>query len=508
MKNFLVFFLLSLLARIVFSHHVGLIDDEAYHWTWSQDLMLSYYDHPGMIAWLERISTMMFGNTIWGVRLPSFICYVLAVYFMWQLTKQMFDEAAACFVGAIMLWSPFWGFGGYVASPEPPFMLCWVLACYIFWQGTRPDDNRWSVAKTWILLGLVMGLGLNSKFIIALLAPGFGLYLLFTRQRRDLLTRWPWVGFLIATLLCIPIFAWNIDFDWPGFRYQFHDRHTGESFSFARWIKWFGIQFFFYTPVLYPLLLLSFGWAFKNRKTYRWAFLFYLTLPSMVIFYVQPFFADYKPHWAGAAHLILLMGAGAFYSHGLKWGEKYLIGAHSSALRKNLIGFHIFYNILVYSPFLGPWVPTAYNFVKDKFNLKENWETKWDFSNEFTGWEDLGQRLIDKQRFIYAETGRKPHFAALRYETTAQTWWGSKEKTYMMSSTRSHYTVTQFHRGDFEKLKGSDFLVVTTEKYQANPFEYADWGKCTPEYLKTFRANVHARTFTIWYCQNFKELKN
>ncbi|MBO9666288.1 MAG: glycosyltransferase family 39 protein, partial [Bdellovibrio sp.] len=221
-QKVLILFILTLFFRAFFSLSIGLIDDEAYHWSWAKSLQLSYFDHPGMIAWLEAITTSLFGDNQLGVRLPGYLCFTAAIVLMYKLTKDLFDEWAAIFVGAVMLWSPFWGFGGYVASPEPPFALAFVGAAYVFWQGVREDSERWTVKKTWLWLGVIMGLGLNSKFITALIAPGFGLYLLSTPSRRkDLLSPWPWVGFLIATVLCTPIFWWNHLHDWPGFRYQF-----------------------------------------------------------------------------------------------------------------------------------------------------------------------------------------------------------------------------------------------------------------------------------------------
>jgi dolichol-phosphate mannosyltransferase len=487
--------------RALFSVTVGLIDDEAYHWSWSKDLMLSYYDHPGMIAWMNALSTKFFGDTLIGVRFASFVCYTATVFMSYKLANEIFDESAGIFVGLMLLFSPFWGFGGYVASPEPPFMLCWVTAAWVFWQGVREDEKKWSTKKTWILLGIIMGLGLNSKFIIALLAPGFGLYLLLTKERRkDLLTPWPWVGMLIATAICLPIFLWNIEFDWPGFRYQFHDRHTGAEFSLARWLGWWAAQWMFTTPILYPLLILSFVVGFQRIRQTSWRFILALALPSIVMFYPQPLFADYKPHWSGPAYLFLMMGAGALYSKGYEWNYKTWIKPHSKRLRWTFILFLVPINIILYSPFVYPFWPKVYR----AFNPSGEWNTKWDLSNEFFGWDELGDYVNRRQREIHAETGKRPFIGALRYETTAQTYWGTKQKTYMLSFTKSHYTVVHQHRGEWEQNYGLDALIVTTEKYPTNPIEWGKFDSCSPEELKTYRHGEPSRTFTVWYCKNFQ----
>jgi dolichol-phosphate mannosyltransferase len=497
-------FIITLAFRACFSMSIGLIDDEAYHWSWAKDLQLSYFDHPGMIAWLEAISTAFLGDTVVGVRLPSFFCFVGTVILLYRLSKEMFDEWTAIFVGFVILWSPLWGFGGYVASPEPPFMLCWTAAAYVFWQGVREDSERWSVKKTWLWLGVLMGLGLNSKFIIALLAPGFGLYLLMTPSRRkDLLTPWPWVGFLIATVLCTPIFVWNHLHDWPGFKYQFHDRHSGSQFSVERWLTFWAAQWLFYTPFLYVMLALSFITGFIKRMEPRWRFLFCLSVPSVVIFYPQPFFAEYKPHWMGAACTLLLIGAGAIWSQGLMWKEKQIVKPRSKVYTRGILGFFIPLTLIAYTPFFYPWVPKAFHL----FNPNGEWKTTYDFSNEFTGWEDLGRFVNRRQRELHSESGKRPFIASHRYETTAQTTWGTKQKVYMLSTTRSQYTVMQTPE-EMENLKGQDALFVATEKYQADPMKWAKWDTCDKQILKTFHHGVHARTFDVYYCKNFQGIIN
>jgi dolichol-phosphate mannosyltransferase len=490
-----------LILRLLFIFNVGLIDDEAYHWSWTKELSLSYFDHPAMIAWLEALSTRLFGDTEFGVRLPAFLCYLVILITSWRLAWELFDEWTAHFVGFMVLLSPLWGIAGYVASPEPPFMMFWILGAWVFWQSAREDDLRWSTKKTWLWLGIIMGLGLNSKFIMALLAPGFGIYLLMSPGRRkELLKPWPWAGVLIATLLCLPIFIWNQEFDWPGFKYQFHDRHSGETFSVERWLGWWAAQIVFMTPFAYVLILAAFVRGWIMRRQAKWRFLFALSVPSVLIFTAQPFFAEYKPHWLGPAYLILAIGAGAIWSGGLAGRDRVWLRPRSKVFTWGVAGIILPLNLLVYSTFAAPWLPKVFRAIKPS----QEWNTTWDLSNEFTGWKELGEFANRRQREIHAQTGKRPFLAALRYETTAQTYWGAKQKTYHMSFTRSHYTFIQNHSRNFENMKGLDALVVTTEKYPAKPIEWGQFDSCDPEELKTYRGAEHARTFTLWWCKNFQ----
>jgi hypothetical protein len=59
-----------------------------------------------------------------------------------------------------------------------------------------------------------------------------------------------------------------------------------------------------------------------------------------------------------------------------------------------------------------------------------------------------------------------------------------------------------------ENLKGQNGIFVSSEKYPADPKEWAKWDTCDKEELKTFRHGIHARTFFIHHCQNFQGIIN
>lgn len=500
---YVVIFVATFIFRIFFALNVNLIDDEAYHWSWTKELMLSYYDHPGMVAWLNYLFTTIFGDTVIGIRLTSFISYVLTLVFSWKLAEDIFDRKIAFFVSQILLWTPLWGFGGYVNAPEPIFFFFWIFSAWVFWQGVRPDNKRWTIKKVWLILGITMGLGLNSKFVMAMLAFGFGVFLLATPEyRRMLLSPWPWVGVLIATLVCLPIFIWNVEFDWPGFKYQFQGRHTGGGFSIERWFQWFATQFMFYTPPIYLLILGAIGHCIQNFKDLRFRFLFSLFLPSFIIFYTQPFFAEYKPHWSGPATLFMTMVAGHVFYTGLELFGRKLILPHSRKWLTAILSVFVLLNFVIYAPFVYPFMPKLHRLISSSA-----WDTRNDLSNEFFGWPEAGAKMLEIQRQIHSEKGQKPFLAAIRYETTAQTVWGTRENIVMLNKFVSHYTVMQKKRNTLESLIGMDALILTTEKYPDLPQEYAEFDSCTKEEFKFYRVDEHSRTFYFWFCKNFNGLK-
>ena len=63
--------------RGVFAATIDLRVDEAYYWTWSKESVVSYLDHPPMIAWCIRFGTLLFGDTNFGVRFPGLLAMLL-----------------------------------------------------------------------------------------------------------------------------------------------------------------------------------------------------------------------------------------------------------------------------------------------------------------------------------------------------------------------------------------------------------------------------------------------
>ena len=63
--------------RVVYASVIDLRTDEAYYWTWSKENVLSFLDHPPMVAYLIRPFAWGTANPIW-IRLPFLLCGVIA----------------------------------------------------------------------------------------------------------------------------------------------------------------------------------------------------------------------------------------------------------------------------------------------------------------------------------------------------------------------------------------------------------------------------------------------
>lgn len=496
---------LSILFRVFFALHIGIADDEAYHWSWIFPVQLSYYDHPAMIAWIIKGFTSVFGSEVWVLRAHVFIAYLSVLYMGYKLADDLFGKVSAQVFCILFLWTPFWGFGGYVSAPEPWFYFFWMLAVWVFRQGTRDDDQAWSAKKTWLTLGLVMGLGLNTKFPMALLALGFGVYLFTSRKHVKVLsTPWPYLGILLATIICAPIFIWNIEKGWPGFIYQFYDRQLENSgSSLARWGKFWGYQWIFLTPVVYFGFLILLFTGLKNFfKNESLRFVVSLGLPVLLLFHAQPLWSDFKPHWSGPGYLVLALGVGSLWPSGLKFKSWNLISPHSKVVKNFFFAILIFLALIVYVPILTPIVPVIHKLV----NAEQKLEPTSDPSNEFYGWPEFGKWALELKDQYQQQRQKPVEFASFRYELTAQFWFATRTHTWMLSDVRSQYTVGQSPE-DIARLREATVFFLATDKYFETPTEYIRSGECEQKDLPVYRQGFLARTFTLFICDDFKSIK-
>ena len=74
-KFFLIFCFLLLVFKIfaVYRTDLGFHGDEAQYWAWSKDLSWGYFSKPPLIAFLIKIFTAIFGNSIFAIKLLSSI---------------------------------------------------------------------------------------------------------------------------------------------------------------------------------------------------------------------------------------------------------------------------------------------------------------------------------------------------------------------------------------------------------------------------------------------------
>ena len=182
-----------LILRLCYLGQVELLPQEAYYWNYARHLDFGYLDHPPMVAWIILLGTFVFGHTEFAVRCGAFFLWMVTAYFSFYLTRNLFDRAAAFGVLLLLSVLPFFAAVGFLMTPDAPLLVCWAGALYFL---ERSLIGRKRLA--WWGTGVCLGLGMLSKYTIALLVPATLVFILIDRESRHWLLR-PGPYFAILT---------------------------------------------------------------------------------------------------------------------------------------------------------------------------------------------------------------------------------------------------------------------------------------------------------------------
>ncbi len=300
--------------RLIYAGTVELLPEEAYYWNYSQHLDYGYLDHPPMLAWMIHLGTTVFGQTEFGVRAGALSSGAIAALFIYRLTRNAFGEASA--LAALLLTStlPYFFMSGMLATPDAPLTAAWAATLYFLERALIANQSR-----AWWGVGIGMGLGMVSKYTIALLVPVTGLFMLWDMQARHWWRRiHPYAAAVLALALFSPVLIWNARHEWISFAFQ-TSRRLADRPQFALH-KLLAAALVLMTPIGFPAALAELRTpASRARRLLALAVVIPLT-----VFALFSLGHEVKLDWTGAtwiASLPLLawgMTAVARTDHGLR----------------------------------------------------------------------------------------------------------------------------------------------------------------------------------------------
>ena len=174
--------------RLVYASVIDLRTDEAYYWTWSKENVLSFLDHPPMIAWFIRFGTAIFGDTNLGVRFAGIVAMLVTQLLLADIVRRLTHDVRAVVLVVLMPEAAL--YYGLLMTKVSPDVALIPFAVAMVWALIRlheSDNPRW-----WLAAGLFAGLALLSKFTAVMLLPAEAAFMLLPRWRaRWLLSPYP-----------------------------------------------------------------------------------------------------------------------------------------------------------------------------------------------------------------------------------------------------------------------------------------------------------------------------
>ena len=413
--------LCSVLLRLVYCSQIELLPEETYYWNYAQHLDLGYLDHPPMVAWLIGVGTALCGDTELGVRLGALFCGVIAAWFVYRLTCNLFDEVCALVALVIMQVLPFFFFSGILMTPDAPLTAAWAALLYFLERALLGGRTA-----AWWGAGIALGLGLLSKYTIAMVVPAAFIFMLWDRQARRWLTHWvPYTAMVLACVIFAPVIYWNATHEWASFAFQTARRLAEKP------------RFSLHRLVLSVLVLLTPAGAVRVTRTLfweslesrddarRWRFMRLAVLVPLAVFFVFSLRHEVKLDWTGtlwlAAVPVLALSTVAA-SRGVPPGR--LSTWAGAAWPPTLVGLVLIYGAAFHYLVLGlPGVGYG-----EHIELVP------------VGWRSLGEQVAAIDAEVRTQSGTEPLVVGMdRYAIASELAFYSPDRAHAVSQTSSDH---------------------------------------------------------------------
>ena len=478
----LVLLLLSVFRLLyIMTGPFDLTPDEAHYWEWSRRLDWSYYSKGPVIAFLIRIGTGIFGNTVLGVRSFAVVLSAFSSLLLFRLGKELYDEktgfAAALLLQIVPLFSVF----GIILTIDSPFIFFWILSLYLF-RRCIMEDGQASLLP-WSLLGISIGLGLLTKYTMVFFPLSAFLFMLVrTDCRKFLNTAGPYLGLIISLLVFSPILFWNAAHDWVTLKHTAGQAHIAEGFtlSFRTFGEFVGSQAGVLTPLLFVMLFTALG---KLRGSREGSFLLWFSVPMIAFFLLKSLQGKVQANWALPGYITTLVAFSTVY-----------VG-HWKHLRRPARLATVAALLLALTASLIVHFPSAFR-LPDKF----------DPSRRLVGWRELGREAS----ISYSElSAQGPAFVF------SDSYQVASELAFYMEGNPVTYCANTGRRMNqydlwpgFEHLIGQNALFVRT-KEKGLPEEVSNaFDRCSREVITLTTRNRKTMKFTLFTCYDFHGFKS
>jgi hypothetical protein len=337
-------------ALTLWTQHLGYgyFRDEFYYIACGRHLAWGYVDHGPIVALQARFGELLFGDSVFSIRILSAVAGAAAVFLTgvlaWAFGGRRPAQALAML--GLIVCPQYIANDGYLSmnSFEPVFWMTCVLALVLMLGGH--SRRLW-----WLVFGLSAGIGLLNKPSMTFFLAAVGVGLLLTQQRRVLWTRWAVAGVGLMILIALPNVLWQVHNHWPTLEFL-RNGQSGHKNIVLNPIQFFLAQFNNMQPVNALLWIPGIMALLRARsiRDGRWLGVTYL------VFFVMMMALHAKDYYLAAIY------PAYFAAGGIAWERR--LARLPGVQRNRIVAFPVFASILVVTsliilPMSSPVLPPA-----------------------------------------------------------------------------------------------------------------------------------------------------
>jgi len=215
---------LSFVLHLIAIRGFGLFRDELYYIACSDHLAWGFVDQPPLSILVLKMVRLLFGDSPTAVRLLPALGGAAFVFLTGLMARELGGKRLALLLAAVAGFAPVGNlFQFHVYSMNFIDLLFWQACVLILIRIVKTENP-----KLWVPFGIVAGVGLQNKVSLLLLVFGLGVGILLTKRRRDIGSRYFWVGVALAVLIFLPYLIWNFTQGWPTLEWM-HNAETQKN---------------------------------------------------------------------------------------------------------------------------------------------------------------------------------------------------------------------------------------------------------------------------------------
>ena len=354
----------TLLIHLLTGDRYGFHRDELATLDDARDLAWGYVAYPPVTPFFARLSLELFGTSLTGFRFFAALAAAASILIAGLMAWELGGSRTASFLAALAA-TPFALACGSLMQYVAFDYLCWVSLSYFFLRLCKSADERW-----WIPIGLTIGVGMLTKYSMLFCVAGVAAGVLLSPLRRQLTSKWLWLGVALSVVIFLPNLFWQIQHHFISLDFLRHiharDVRIGRTKDFLLdqvMINQFGLvvalagfYFYFFSP------------AGRQWRALGWLYL----LPFALFFLLQG-----RGYYLAPAYPILFAG-------GVVWLEEYLTKLSPKWPRFGaiIIGLALAINIAITAAVVLPIAPINSDWWK--FAVRNNGDLV-----EEIGWAEL-----------------------------------------------------------------------------------------------------------------------
>jgi 4-amino-4-deoxy-L-arabinose transferase-like glycosyltransferase len=247
--------------------------DDARHLDWG------FVAYPPVTPLIGRFELTLFGTSLIGFRVFSAMAVSVIMVLAGLIAKELGGNRHLQILAAVAAGiSPVSLIQGAVFQYVSFDYLWGVTVTYLLVRLLNSDDPRW-----WVPIGGAIGLGMETRYTMGVLALGVAGAVLLTPARRFLRSGWLWAGVGVSLLVFLPNLVWQMQHHFISLEFLSHlharDLRQGRYSGFFREQLWICVNL-----VTAPLALLGLWFFFARPQGRRYRLLGWLFVVSFVLF--------------------------------------------------------------------------------------------------------------------------------------------------------------------------------------------------------------------------------